>query len=67
MTFNNSSLTNADTHEKMIEYTPRSIHALRGSPELKQITGRVNMDEYMKWLRNNGYVFDSDQLGGARP
>jgi hypothetical protein len=67
MTFNNSSLTNAATHEKMIEYTPRDINALRGSPELEQITGRVNMNEYMKWLRDNGYKFDGDPLEGAMP
>lgn len=54
--FRNNSMTNTDTHQ-YINYTPRDIYAPNGSPELRQSTGTVKMNEYSKWLQSHGYEF----------
>lgn len=59
-TFNNTSLTNAGTHQ-FINYTPRDVRQ-RGQggaldPQtLIDRTGTVNMAQYVSWLRSNGYT-----------
>jgi RHS repeat-associated protein len=60
MTFNNRSLTNAQTHT-CIDYTERNIYARQGSPQLRQTTGQVHMRCYTELLRNHGYQFDGGQ------
>jgi hypothetical protein len=68
----NRSMTNADTHQ-FITYTDRrpanigqdtrptnDIPGLQGVPGNQRpsnVTGTVDMQSYMSWLRNNGYVF----------
>jgi RHS repeat-associated protein len=68
----NRSMTNADTHA-LINYTARrpnniaqdtrrtnDIPGLQGAgntPRPSNITGTVNMQQYMNWLRAHGYTF----------
>ena len=61
MQFNNGSLTNADTHEKMINYTARNPNDVTTVLPLAQTTGTVNMAEYIGWLRGHGYKFYGDK------
>jgi len=61
----NRSMTNADTH-RFITYTPRPDNIqtdARRSQDIAEIrdlrnrTGEVDMQSYLSWLRQHGYVF----------
>jgi hypothetical protein len=65
MTFNNSSMVNADTH-RYISYTNRDAFrslGVRDEPEALRgnSTGRVDIVGYMAWLRRNGYCFAGEE------
>ncbi len=68
MTFNNNSMTNAQTRD-YIDYTQRTpSHDAEASASIRalgQQTGTVRIDGYMGWLRRNGYCFHGDAC--ARP
>jgi RHS repeat-associated protein len=68
MTFNNNSMTNAQTHG-YIDYTKRTpshdAEANAGIRALGQQTGTVHINDYMGWLRRSGYCFYGDAC--ARP
>ena len=64
-TANGRSMTNADTHQ-YISYTPRDpspagpaqdTNDIAAIVNLKNATGRVDMQGYMQWLRDHGYQF----------
>jgi RHS repeat-associated protein len=63
MGFNNSSMTNTDTHQ-FINYTPRNyqVNDPRRTNDIAEVTalnnrtGTVDMQGYVQWLRNNGYT-----------
>jgi RHS repeat-associated protein len=55
----NRSMVNADTHQ-FIRYTARDPNNVNTIRPLRQSTGTVNMQEYLSWLRNHGYVFNGD-------
>jgi hypothetical protein len=57
--FDNRSMTNADTHQ-FIDYTARNPNDINTIRPLRQSTGTVNMQDYMNWLRNHGYVFHNE-------
>jgi hypothetical protein len=55
------SMTNADTHQ-FITYRPRDVNqwgtgSAQDSATMRNITGTVDMQAYLDWLRNNGYTF----------
>lgn len=59
----NRSMTNVDTHP-FISYTPRNTandtRRTTDIPEIRNLqnrTGTVDMQSYMSWLRQHGYVF----------
>jgi hypothetical protein len=68
----NRSLTNRDIeNQRLINYatrdgsgyvnfTQRSNGQVRAIEALNNVTGNVNMTEYMKWLREHGYQFYGD-------
>jgi hypothetical protein len=68
MTFNNNSMSNAQTHG-YIDYTQRTpshdAEANAGIRALGQQTGTVRINDYVGWLRRNGYCFYGDAC--ARP
>jgi RHS repeat-associated protein len=55
----NRSMTNADTHQ-FIDYAARNPNDINTIRPLRQSTGTVNMQDYMTWLRNHGYVFHNE-------
>ncbi len=68
----NKSLTNAEIEtQKFINYAARdgegylnfaqrSTEKVKAIEALNNVTGNVNMTEYMKWLRDHGYQFYGD-------
>jgi RHS repeat-associated protein len=68
MRFNNDSMTNAQSHQ-YIQYFNREPTAVAAElpAEIRNgnRTGRVDINGYMEWLRNNGYCFVGDAC--ARP
>lgn len=75
-TFNNRSMTNADTHQ-FIEYDTDEYDTDRpGQPRdstnrpyiegLRQSTGRVDIARYMAWLRERDYCFAGEACANPR-